>query len=237
MGYVGSRRTMSYSGRLETEDNVRRSDDWRSRVDGANDQEGNVTVGPMRRALRAERLDRMLEHTVEVPRGLSCDVAFLRDKEEARYLIELGLVCSDPEVARNVEPFDRGLLFGRPAPGFSNPDGSRVSSMAPADHRRVERAVRAHTGHLAPHYEAYQWNKLTPGCQDRWPQVPMAWQELEVPFRLWSDTPVTVRAHGILMSRHPFSRRLKNVNSKAWAVWCATLTLMVQHAAAALLDE
>ena len=236
-GFLGSIRAMSFADRLEFEDTIRRSADWRIRVDGVDEDNRPITVGPMRRALQAARIERMLEHSVQVPPGVHCDVAFVRDNEEARYLVELDLACADVEIARRVEPFDRGLLFGRPAPGFSNADRSRVSSMAPADHRRVERAARAHTGHLVPHFEAYQWNKLAPGAQDRWPRLPLAWQELEVPFRLWSDTPVTVRAYGILMSQHPFSPKLREDNPRVWAIWCATLTLMVQHAAAALLDE
>ena len=228
---------MSFSNLLEFEDSVRRSNDWRERVQGLGNRGQQATAGPMRRALHDTRLERILEHTVEVPRGVLCDVSFLRDREEARYLVELDLVCYNEEVAKSVEPFDRGLLFGRPAPGFSNPDGSRVSTMAPADHWRVERAVCAHTGHLAPHFEAYNWQKIAPGAQELWPRTPMAWQELEVPFRLWSDTPVTVRAHGLLMAQNPFFPGLKTKNPKAWDIWCATLTLMVQQAAAALLDE
>ena len=156
---------MSFSGRLELEDSIRRSADWRIRVGGVDERNRQTPGGIMCRALHAGLLERMLEHAIQVPREVNCDVAFARDNEEDRYLVELELVCADLEIARAVEPFDRGLLFGRPAPGFSNPDGSRVASMAPADHKRVERAVRAHTGHLAPQFEAYHWNKLSPGLK------------------------------------------------------------------------
>ena len=162
---LGSLQAMSFSSRLELEDSVRHSADWRERVEGVNGRSQPSAAGGMRRALHASRLERILDHTAQVPHGIGCDEALLKYKEEARYLIELELVCSDAEIARSVEPFDRGLLFGRPGPGFSNLDGSRVSTMAPADHRRVERALRAHTGHLAPHYEAYHWNKFTRGTK------------------------------------------------------------------------
>ena len=129
---------MSFSDHLEREDAIRRNVNWRERVESVNCHDLQSAAGPMRRALRDARLERVLEHPVGVSREVECDRALLRDKEEASYLLELGLVCKDAEVARSVDPFDRGLLFWRPAPVFANTDRSRLSSIATADQRRVE---------------------------------------------------------------------------------------------------
>ena len=71
---------MSFSGRLEREYAVRRRADWRERVEGVQNDGQQSAAGTIRRALRVSRLKRILDHTLEFPHGVSCDVALLMDK-------------------------------------------------------------------------------------------------------------------------------------------------------------
>ena len=57
--------------------------------------------------------------------------------------------------------------------------------MALTGHKRVERAVRAHAGNLAPHFEGCHREQLIPDDYDNWPRTPLIWLELKVQFPSW----------------------------------------------------
>lgn len=81
---------------------------------------------------------------------------------------------------------------------------------------------------------------LTPAQLDKWPTTPDVVRELECPYRLWSSTPLVVRAHGLLMAAHPFTpgkRGSTPLEQRAYACWCAALSQAVQGVAAALASE
>ena len=166
------------------------------------------------------------------------DICGVADEEEARWLYHFQLFVSDVGRARSVTPFDGRLLFGMVCSGLTHRESRhRSASILPYRFRQDMRAARAFTGHLVGYQDAPMWRKYSPGYRSLWPIAPCSMTEIEVPFRLWSSTPISVKAYGLLLARNPYCEHLRESNPIAWATWCATHTLMVQSTAASLLDE
>lgn len=117
---------------------------------------------------------------------------------------------------------------------------TRRKEITPWKHRDNERSARTNTGRWMVSWDAAAGGLLSPSQIGKWPSVPNIWRELEVPYRLWSVTPLVVRAHGVLMNAHPFVpgyRGTTREERRAFACWCAALSQAVQGVASALAAE
>lgn len=159
-------------------------------------------------------------------------------EEEARWIFHFQKFVSDLSRARSGFPFDGRLTFGMVCPGFKHRiESSRSSVLLLYRLQQTMRGCRARTVHYVGLQDAPMWGKHSPGFRSLWPFAPPAWKEIEVQFRLWAGSSVSVKAYGLLLARNSFGEHLQQNQPLAWAAWCATLTLMVQSSSASLVDE
>ena len=154
----------------------------------------------------------------EVHSRATPDIAGVSDEEEARWIFHFLRFVSDQSRARIAYSFDGRLTFGMVCPGFKHRlQSSRSSVLLPFYLRQVMHACRARTGHLVVLQYAPMWISHSPGFRSHWPVASQAWKEIEVPFRLWACSPVSVKAYGLLLARHSFGEHLRQTQPVAWA--------------------
>ena len=78
-------------------------------------------------------------------------------------------------------------------------------------------AARAFTIHLVGHQDAPLWRKYSPGFRALWPIAPSSMTNVEVPFRLWSGTPIVVKTYDLLLARRNFGEYVRESNAVALA--------------------
>lgn len=136
-------------------------------------------------------------------------------------------------------PFDCKWLFDLPSSGMRSAKGTMMVPI-PWNDRDLERNCRANNGVWASAAGAAVFPRVSPAQKRLWPSFPKALHDMEVPYRLWAVTPLTVRTHGLLMVKYPFDlNHIKQGHEAAvaHAAWCASITQWVQLVAGALLAE
>ena len=136
-------------------------------------------------------------------------------------------------------PFDERLLFDLLAPGTQG-HHAVVRPHAHVEDRRLERVARSMKGTWVPAHGALHITHLLAAQRELWPYVPSVWIDMEVPYRLRSDTPLVVRTHGLLMAHYKYGGPTMigdAASTRARSAWCAALSQSVQLVTGELLDE
>lgn len=186
---------------------MRASRDWTQRVVGvlsaahAASLDGNAARDAARALKRCWEF--LARDRVPVPTAFNVDVAFVFYEDELTWLRLFDELLADLAKLATVEPFDPQLLLGLAMEGWWQ-TAERQRDTPSWPHLCNERTARSTRGKWMAAWDAAAVGLLSPAQLAKWPNSPPLWRELEHPYRLWSATPLVVRAHGLLMAEVGF---------------------------------